>query len=122
MLHPEAYFRKMLRQGVFMLQRCTESGRIVFYPRAISPYSGRSTLEWVEASGLGVVYSTTVVHRKAENGGDYNVALIDLAEGGRIMSRVDGIEPGEVVIGMPVQACISFDQAEVILAFRPHAH
>ena len=59
--------------------------------------------EWVEASGLGTVYSTTVVRSKS---GNHNVALIDLAEGPRMMSRVVGLCPESVVIGMQVRARI----------------
>ena len=46
-----------------MLQRCSSSGAFVFYPRVAEPGSGATTLEWVEASGRGTVYSTTVVRR-----------------------------------------------------------
>lgn len=70
----------------------------------ICPHCGSDQLEWFTPSGDGVVYSTTVVRRKPEQGGDYNVALIDLAEGPRMMSRVDGMAPEDVSIGMPVSA------------------
>jgi uncharacterized OB-fold protein len=58
-------------------------------------------------SGTGTVYSTTVMRRKAEAGGDYNVALIDLQEGPRLMSRVEGVAPQDVKIGMAVTARIA---------------
>jgi len=44
------------------------------------------------------------VRRKEADGGDYNVALIDLDEGPRLMSRVVAIAPGKVQIGMAVMA------------------
>ncbi len=43
------------------------------------------------ASGKGRVHTTTVVRRKPERGGDYNVCMVELEEGVRMMSRVDGI-------------------------------
>ncbi len=61
-------------------------------------------MKWVEVSGRGVVYSTSVVRRKPDRGGDYNISLIDLEEGPRIMSRVMDVEPDEVTIGMAVSA------------------
>ena len=73
-------------------------------------------LDWVKASGSGTVYSTTVVRRKPEAGGDYNVALIDLAEGPRMMSRVVGVEPTAVKIGMKVRARIA---PEALVEFTP---
>ena len=49
----------------------------------------------------GVVYSTTTVH---DRDGAYNVCLVDLEDGGRMMSTVVGIEPDDVRIGMVVRA------------------
>ncbi|HTM78044.1 MAG TPA: OB-fold domain-containing protein, partial [Devosia sp.] len=107
----------------FLLQRCEQTGRCVFYPRVLSPYSGRPLTIWVEASGNGVVYSTTVIRRKPEHGGNYNLALIDLAEGARMMSRVEGAAPEAVSIGMAVKAFIGADQeGEPLLLFRPAAN
>ena len=62
-------------------------------------------------------FSTSVVRRKPEAGGDYNVALVDLEEGVRLMSRVDGLAPGAVRIGMAVQARVRSDGAEPSLVF-----
>ena len=101
---PEAQFRAFLAEGRFMIQRSRSSGVYVFYPRVAAPGTGECDLEWVEASGDGEVYSTTVVRNRPEKGGDYNVALIDLAEGPRLMSRVVEIEPAKVRIGMKVRA------------------
>jgi uncharacterized OB-fold protein len=50
----------------------------------------------------GVVYATTVVHRPDEE--PYNVCLVDLDEGVRVMGRVEGLEPTEVTIGLRVRA------------------
>lgn len=116
---PEAQFRAFLMQGRFMIQRSKSTGVHVFYPRLAVPGSGESDLEWVEASGAGEVYSTTVVRNGPDKGGDYNIALIDLAEGPRMMSRVVGIDPTEVRIGMKVRAVIEeLDGAPQVL-FAP---
>lgn len=100
----EKHYRDQLEQGNFLIQRCLSCTRGIFYPRMICPHCGSDKLEWIQPSGKGVVYSTTVVRRKPEHGGDYNVALVDLAEGPRMMSRIDGLAPEAVAIGMPVSA------------------
>ncbi|SAI65317.1 Predicted nucleic-acid-binding protein containing a Zn-ribbon [Bordetella ansorpii] len=100
---PEKHYHDLLSQGRFQIQRCHACKQAVFYPRAICPHCGDPRLDWFTPSGKGTVYSTTVVRRRAEHGGDYNVALVDLAEGPRMMSRVDGIAPEAVKIGMAVQ-------------------
>ncbi|MEM6621811.1 MAG: OB-fold domain-containing protein [Pseudomonadota bacterium] len=105
-LGPEAQYRAYLDEGRFMIQRSASTGVYVFYPRAFVPGSGETDLEWVAASGDGVVYSTTVNRRSPEKGGTFNVALIDLAEGPRMMSRVVGMDPTEIAIGMKVRAKI----------------
>jgi len=81
-VRPDFEYLEFLRQGQFMIQRGRASQRYVFHPRAIEPGTGAEDLEWVKASGRGVVYSTTVV-RKRPPTPNYNVALIDLEEIGR---------------------------------------
>jgi len=61
----------------------------------------------------------TTVRRKPEAGGDYNVSLIDLAEGVRMMSRVEGLPPAEVRIGMPVRARVAVSDGTGLLVFEP---
>ena len=85
----------------------------------ICPHCGADKLDWVAASGSGTVYSTTVVRRKPEAGGDYNVALVDLAEGPRMMSRVVGVEPGGVKIGMKIKARIASEGEARLVEFTP---
>jgi uncharacterized OB-fold protein len=116
---PDAIFRQALADGRFVIQRCRDTGRHVFYPRVLSPYTGLPHLDWVEASGDGVVYATTVTRRREEAGGDYNVALIELAEGVRLMSRVEGLPPEKVAIGMKVKARIAESGGQKLIVFDP---
>jgi uncharacterized OB-fold protein len=104
---PEHDYKQKLAQGHFEIQKCAACAKHVFYPRVVCPHCGADKLGWVVANGSGTVYSTTVVRRKPEAGGDYNVALVDLAEGPRMMSRVVGVEPTAVKIGMKVRARIA---------------
>jgi len=102
-IKPDADFQGFLAQGRFMLQRSRASGRYVFYPRVAEPGSGNADLEWVEARGRGTVYSTTVVRMKPP-AQSYNVVLVDLEEGPRMMSRVEGVAAEAVRIGMKLRA------------------
>ncbi len=103
---PDVEFRAALKEGLLRIQRCDGCDRHIFFPRIVCPHCGGMDISFVDATGKGVVYATTIVRRRAEKGGDYNVALIDLAEGVRMMSRVEGISPDQVVIGMPVVAFV----------------
>jgi|SRR5690606_5956846 len=117
-MRPEQEFFRYLKEGRFMIQRCRDSGRHVFYPRVAEPESGSTNLEWVEASGEGTVYSMTTVSQKPP-APNYNVALIDLGEGPRMMSCVEGIAPEEVRIGMRVKARIVRKNEKPIVVFVP---
>ncbi|ADP19984.1 MULTISPECIES: Zn-ribbon domain-containing OB-fold protein [Achromobacter] len=112
----EREFSEFLAQGRFMLQRSRGSGDYVFFPRAIAPSSGLADLEWVAASGRGTVHATTVVRARPPQQ-PYNVALVELEEGPRLMTRVEGVAPEAVRIGMPVRARISNDGDRPLLVF-----
>ena len=116
---PEKRYYDYLAEGKFMIQRSKSSGNYVHYPRVMEPGTGAADLEWVEASGDGVVYATTVNRQRPEKGGDYNIALIDLAEGCRMMSRVVGIAPTDVKIGMKVKAKVDRIGDHDAVVFEP---
>ena len=113
---PEAQFRAFLKAGRFMLQRSRSTGRHVFYPRVAVPGSGETDLEWVEARGTGTVYATTVNRTRD---GNTNLSIIELDEGPRMMSRVEGLPAESVRIGQRVRARIAVeDGAEIVLFER----
>jgi uncharacterized OB-fold protein len=114
-------YRMALARGEFLIQRCGACAKAVFHPRMICPHCGAAELRWEPPSGKGTVYSTTVVRRKADAGGDYNVALIDLEEGVRMMSRVEGVAPDAVAIGMRVRAQVRQHDGAGLVVFTREA-
>ncbi len=113
---PETVWREALAEGRLLLQRARGSGSIVFPPRLAEPGSGEEDLEWVEACGMGTVYSVTMIGRKPP-AKPYNVVLVDLDEGARVMSRVEG--SAGVAIGLRVRATIDLGGDEPLLLFEP---
>lgn len=99
-------------RGELLLPRCTECGIFVWYPRPQCP-ADLAPVEWVVASGLGVVHSYAVVHR-GERGyagaAPFVLAYVDLAEGPRMMTNVVGCVPQDVRIGMEVR--VTFDRPD----------
>jgi uncharacterized OB-fold protein len=69
-------------------------GRPVFRPRV------GAGLQWRVSAGRGTVYAVTVAHPRGESE-PYNIVLVDLDEGFRMMSSVAGDLP--VVIGARVE-------------------
>lgn len=96
---PLATYLEHLDRGELAYQFSPSTAAAVFYPRVIAPRTGAVDLEWRISAGLGTVYATTVVH--PQEGAPYNVALIDMDEGFRLMSRVEEIAP--VTIGLRVR-------------------
>jgi uncharacterized OB-fold protein len=97
-------------KGELRIQRCDACGEYVFYPRALCPRCHAGSLAWVAASGDGTIYSYTVVHQAYgpfAGGVPFVVALVELAEGPRMMTRIVG-EPEAVKIGAPVR--VTFEQ------------
>ena len=114
---PEQQFKNYLSQGKFMIQRSKSLNQFFFHPRVAFPGTGERDLEWVEASGNGIVHSTTCNRRLPEKGGDFNLSLITLEEGPRMMARVEGVEPDKLDIGQKVKARISDLNGELAIIF-----
>lgn len=95
-----------------MIQRCDACGAAQWPPASVCRACGAPEPGMVAASGHGTVYATTAVRNRE---GDNNVSLIDLAEGPRIMSRVEGMAPEAVRIGLAVRARIAAGEPAVLV-------
>ncbi|KGD88279.1 hypothetical protein JL37_27270 [Achromobacter sp. RTa] len=115
---PQARYEAYLDEGRFMLQRDRASGEHFFYPRVAAPRSGSRDLEWVAPSGLARVHATTVIHPRPPEP-PYGVVLVDLDEGPRLMSRVEGMPAHEVRIGLRVRARVVQEAGRGVLVFEP---
>lgn len=111
---PEEQWRSALAERRFTIQHCDECDAWQFPPQALCRTCGAVAPALVKPSGDGAVYSSTTV--RSRDGG-YNVAIIELAEGPRMMSRVEG-DPERVVIGMAVKARVAGDD-EPLIVFDP---
>ena len=72
------------------------------------------TMDWVECSGRGEIYSyvnfTTDRMAYPAMKVPYSVVLIELEEGVRLISNMEGMDPEDVEIGLPVE--VVFDDIE----------
>jgi len=99
------------RQGILRLQYCELCHQHQFYPRLYCMHCDSAQLSWVTASGHGVIYSYTIIHQNKSpefvHDTPYNVAVVQLEEGPRLMSNIVGIVPGDLRVDLPVK--IVFD-------------
>jgi uncharacterized protein len=114
---PAGVYRRHLESGVLGFQRCAGCGAAIFYPRVLCPVCGESDLTWETSSGRGVVYATTAVYRR--EGDPYNVVLVDLEEGFRMMSRVDGVPAERVEVGARVMLRVDREGDDPVPVFVP---
>ncbi len=90
---PDATWDEHARRGQLAYQ-VTADGTPVFRPRV------GASAAWAVSSGRGTVYATTTVRPRAAD--PYDVSLVDLDEGFRMMSHVVGVAPQDVRIGQRV--------------------
>jgi uncharacterized protein len=114
---PAEVYRRYLESGRLGFQRCAGCGAAIFYPRLLCPVCGSAELTWETSSGRGVVYATTAVYRRDAD--PYNVVLVDLEEGFRMMSRVEGVPAEEVEIGSRVALRIDRGEDGPVPVFVP---
>jgi uncharacterized protein len=113
------------RRHQLALPFCRPCGRFFFFPRAACPGCLSAALEWRPVSGRGTLHTFTVVHRGLKGfplGSPYVIAIVELAEGPRMMSNLVGVEPdpAKIRIGMPVEVVFRDVSPEFTLPhFRP---
>ncbi|MGV3654783.1 MAG: Zn-ribbon domain-containing OB-fold protein [Noviherbaspirillum sp.] len=111
----EGQYQAALAEGKFLIQLCGDCHRHVFYPRQFCPHCDSDALAWVAPSGGATVYSATTVRLKPNAA--YNVSIIELDEGVRMMSRVEGVAPDQVRIGMRVSPVVAERGGKPVVVF-----
>lgn len=101
-----APFWDSAKRHALEMQRCGDCGRFrypvaEYCPRCLSPAT-----EWTPVSGKGSVYSFIIVHQRYDpsfaDDLPYNVAIVELDEGPRLVSNIIGIPNGDIRVGMPL--------------------
>lgn len=92
-----------LARGQLQLQRCASCKHLRHPISAVCPRCLNREFRWEVLSGQGRVFSSVVFHQvyAAAFADDvpYNVSIVELEEGPRLMTNVVGIAPAEVRVG-----------------------
>ncbi len=124
-----APFWEGARKGELRVQQCAETGRLIFPPRAMSPWAPHSEPVWTSVSGFGAVWSFAVPHppllpQFAELA-PYNVIVVALDEdptvrmvGNLVRSEggaINAIDPTAIEIGARVEVVFERVTDEIFL-------
>jgi uncharacterized OB-fold protein len=94
-------------EGKLRLPYCSQCEACFYYPRLWCPQCFNQDLSWQDVSGKGKVYSFSVIHQSPlasyQQDVPYVLAIIELAEGPRMMTNVVNCEVDAVSVDMPVE-------------------
>jgi uncharacterized OB-fold protein len=116
-----AFFWAGTAAGELRIQRCADCGALRHPPGPMCPSCGSGDLDFVVAAGTGTVYSYVVHHHPPVPGKKLPIviALVELAEGVRMVGELTGISPEEVSVGMPVAVSYLSEDGVVLPVWRP---
>jgi uncharacterized OB-fold protein len=98
-------FWEATREKRLLLQYCPRSAQYQFFPRPLSIFTGRRDLEWREVSGRGTLYTYTLIPDSSVATQERPVrilAIVELAEGVRMLSNIGNVALEALRIGMPL--------------------
>ncbi|MFF7643514.1 OB-fold domain-containing protein [Streptomyces canus] len=94
--------------GRLLLRRCASCARIHHYPREFCPHCWSEEVTWEPATGRATLYTWSVVHRNDlppfKDRTPYVPAVVDLAEGPRMMTEIVDCGHGELRAGLGLVA------------------
>jgi uncharacterized OB-fold protein len=108
-------FWEAAKSGRLVAQKCNGCGRLRHPPRPMCPNCHSLEFDQVELSGLGKIYSYSILHHPQLPVFSYPIiaVLVELDEGVRLLSDLEGVEPSDVRIGRDYAVPVFFprDQA-----------
>lgn len=112
------------RRHELALQHCDACGKVWFPPAELCPECLSNAFTWKPVSGRGTLFSYVVYHRPYHPGFKnelpYNVSIVELDEGPRLVTNVVGVDNDKLRVGMRLEVWFNDVTDEVTLPkFRP---
>jgi len=109
--------------GELRLQFCAACADHYFPPRSFCPQCLSRDVEWRAVSGRGRLHSYLINNSFAPPGFDvpYAIALVELAEGPRLMTNILGVDPTPEALVLDMELEVTFEARGdmTIPQFRP---
>lgn len=112
------------KEGRLLIRRCNACKRAYFYPRDFCPHCWSEDVSWEQASGRATLYTWSVVRRNDlppwPERVPYIPAVVDLEEGPRMMTNIEGCAPEDLAVGMPLVVDFRVETDDITAPiFRP---
>ncbi|WGL54065.1 Zn-ribbon domain-containing OB-fold protein [Nocardioides sp. BP30] len=95
------------KAGKLLIARCRACGKVHHYPRPFCPSCWSDEVEAIEASGRGTLYTYSTVYvndlHPFKERLPYIAAMVELEEGPRLMTNIEGCDPADLSVGMAVE-------------------
>jgi enoyl-CoA hydratase/carnithine racemase/uncharacterized OB-fold protein len=119
----EAFWASTKKHSL-LIQKCHSCDKLIFYPRKRCPHCWSLDLGWQKSSGRGKVYTFTIVRDMVEAKFvpdlPYVLAMVELDESIRMMTRIVECDPAAVTIGMDVEVLFEdITDRHALPLFRP---
>ena len=118
------------RRGELCVQRCIDTGRLIFPPRSHSPWGGHRAPEWVALSGRGTLWSYVIPHPPLlpyfADRAPYNVIVVSVEEdpsirlvgnlvGKSAVNDLSATDADQLQIGTPLRVVFDPEDPEIPL-------
>jgi len=101
------YWREIPERSRLEASKCTRCGNIIYPTRARCTKCGSDSIGPYQLPEKGKLLTFTVVRnppRGFEKMAPFVLGIIELEDGARLTTQITDVMPGEVTIGMPVEA------------------
>jgi uncharacterized OB-fold protein len=96
------------RRGQLLIAHCNSCDRVHHYPRPFCPHCWSKDVTPIQASGAGILYTYSTVYMNDlapfRDRLPYVAAIVELAEGPRVMTTIEGAPSDRLHVGMAVTA------------------
>ena len=111
------HFWASAKNGELVLPFCESCQTWHFYPRPFCPHCWSENVTWRKASGDATLHSYSIVRDKRP----YVLALVDLAEGPRMMSTIIDCAFDDLMIGAALRVDFCELEGAIAPVFRLNA-
>ncbi len=116
----EEFFWRGVAEDKLLIARCARCSKLQHPPSPMCPVCGSTAWDAVESAGRGTLYSWIVSHHPTQpDDAPRIVALVDLAEGTRLVTNLVDVPPSAVRNGMAVELTFRELDGVKLPQFRP---